>query len=72
LGTDALARLRVGIGTPPASWDAADYVLSRFAADELPVIALALERAADAAADWVREDTQFCMNRYNAEPAAPG
>lgn len=72
LGTDSLARLRVGIGAPPASWDAADYVLSRFAADELPVIALTLERAADAAADWVREDTQFCMNRYNADPAAPG
>jgi PTH1 family peptidyl-tRNA hydrolase len=38
LATDELARLRFGIGTPPEGWDVADYVLSRFAADEQPLV----------------------------------
>ena len=42
-----------------------DYVLSKFTKDEIPVVAAASCRAADAAADWAREGVQYCMNRYN-------
>lgn len=72
LGTDQLPRLRVGIGVPPDGWDAADYVLSKFAADELPQIQQAILRAADAAADWVRSGIEVCMNQYNADSTAGG
>ncbi len=70
LGTDEVPRLRVGIGAPPDGWDVAAYVLSRFHPEEVDVIQSAAERAADAALDWVREGIEFCMNRYNADPAS--
>lgn len=68
LGTEEVPRLRIGIGPVPGHWDVADFVLSKFRPDERDDIALALVRAADAAADWVRQGLDFCMNRYNASP----
>ena len=68
LGTQEIARLRIGIGTLPEGRDAANYVLNRFTAEESTLIQHAIDRAAQGVADWVREGTQFCMNRYNADP----
>ena len=65
LQSEAFPRLRIGIGSPPEGWDAADFVLAKFAGDEVPEIERAVSRAADAAMDWVREGVEFCMNRYN-------
>jgi peptidyl-tRNA hydrolase, PTH1 family len=65
LGTDLVPRLRIGIGSPPAGRDAADFVLGRFAKAELPEIEEAVWRAADAVAIWVREGIAVAMNRYN-------
>jgi peptidyl-tRNA hydrolase, PTH1 family len=67
LQSEEFSRLRIGIGSPPDSWDAADYVLARFGRSELPEIELAVVRAADAVGDWVRQGVQYCMNRYNQE-----
>jgi PTH1 family peptidyl-tRNA hydrolase len=69
LGTDEVARLRIGIGPPPDGWDVAAYVLSKFHPEEVDLVQTAVERAADAALDWVREGIEFCMNRYNADVA---
>jgi peptidyl-tRNA hydrolase len=44
-------------------------VLSKFHPEELDLIQTAVERAADAAVDWVREGIEFCMNRHNADIA---
>ncbi len=55
LGSDTFSRLRVGIGTPPASWDVADFVLSRFGAKEKIEMDVAVQFAADAVADWVTD-----------------
>ena len=71
LGTEQLPRLRIGIGPPPPGWDVADYVLSKFRSDEQDIIRQVVDRAADAALDWVREGVQFCMNRYNADLSSP-
>ena len=65
LGTQDIARLRVGIEPAPSNWDVADYVLSRFRKDEQDVIAVAKERAADAVELWCREGTANCMNKIN-------
>ena len=70
LGTDEVARLRIGIGPPPDGWDVAAYVLSKFHPEEIDLIQAAVERAADAAMDWAREGIQVCMNRYNADVAS--
>ena len=48
LGTDDVPRLRIGVGPLPAGWDAADFVLGRFAKNETDEIAVAIVRAADA------------------------
>ena len=34
LGTDTVSRLRVGVGPVPSGWDAADFVLGKFAKDQ--------------------------------------
>lgn len=64
LGTDDFARLRIGIGRPPAE-DAVDYVLSTFAKAEKELIAPAIDKAAEAARCWADEGIESCMNRFN-------
>ena len=68
LGSDRFARLRIGIGRPPADWDAADYVLGRFAADERSQMDLAVARAAKAVEVWIGSGVQEAMNQFNADP----
>lgn len=65
LGTEQIARLRIGVGSPPDGWDATDYVLGKFTKGELPEIEEAVWRAADAVAVWAREGVEHCMNQYN-------
>ncbi len=65
LGTDAIPRLRIGVGPVPASWDAVDFVLSRFTKDEASEAALSIVRAADAAEVWAAAGIAECMNRFN-------
>ncbi len=69
LGTEAVARLRVGIGAPPEHMDNIAYVLSAFAEDEWTVMAPAIARAADAVETWVRSGIAEVMNRFNRPDA---
>jgi PTH1 family peptidyl-tRNA hydrolase len=66
LGSEQFSRLRLGVGPVPPGWDAADFVLGRFAAEDQPVVTAMVRRAADAVEDWVEHGTAWCMNRYNA------
>jgi len=63
---DAFPRLRIGVGRGDAQWDLADHVLSRFAAEERPVIASALVRAADAVEVFIDAGIEAAMNQFNA------
>jgi PTH1 family peptidyl-tRNA hydrolase len=65
LGTEGFPRIRVGVGRPPPGWDSADYVLSRFGADERPEIDRAVDRAGDAALAIVRSGVAAAMNEFN-------
>ena len=65
LATEEIARLRIGIGTPPSGFETADFVLSKFRREETAEIDLAVQRAADAATDWVGHGLAFAMNKYN-------
>ena len=65
LGTEDLSRLRIGIGSPPEGWDAADYVLWRFTREEQAEIEPAILIAADAAVVWARDGIDTCMNQFN-------
>jgi peptidyl-tRNA hydrolase, PTH1 family len=67
LGTDDVPRLRIGVGPLPAGWDAADFVLGRFAKNETDEIAVAIVRAADAVEHAVGQGIASAMNKHNAE-----
>lgn len=76
LGSDAVPRLRFGIGRPGTPRDTVDWVLEPFAPEEETLLAKALPRAADAVACFVAEGIAAAMNRFNgpwpeAEPT-PG
>jgi PTH1 family peptidyl-tRNA hydrolase len=66
LGSDEVARLRVGIGPPDEHRGAADYVLSKFTPEEDEIVKATLARAAEAVVVWATEGVEACMNRYNA------
>lgn len=65
LGTEAVPRLRLGIGRPPEGWDAADYVLARIPTDERAVIEEAVARAVAAVEAIVGDGVPAAMNVYN-------
>jgi PTH1 family peptidyl-tRNA hydrolase len=72
LATDAVPRLRFGIGRSEAPRETVDWVLEPFAAAEEALLAQALPRAADAVACFVAEGIAPAMNRFNGpwpEPA---
>ncbi|MBQ5825712.1 MAG: aminoacyl-tRNA hydrolase [Clostridia bacterium] len=49
LGSDNFPRIKLGVGNKPhADFDLADYVLSSFAKDEIPLLKQAREKASDA------------------------
>jgi PTH1 family peptidyl-tRNA hydrolase len=64
LGTDAYARLRVGIGERGET-EAVDYVLSRYRTAERAIMDDALILATQAVAVWVTQGLAAAMNRFN-------
>jgi PTH1 family peptidyl-tRNA hydrolase len=65
LGSEAVPRLRVGIGTPPAGRDPADFVLGKFSEAEQPEAARAVEVASKAVLCWAETGIREAMNRFN-------
>lgn len=68
LGSQDFGRLRIGVGRPPPRWDAADFVLGKFSAEDAVEIERAVGRAADAVETWVENGIQSAMNQFNADP----
>ena len=64
LGHQEFARLRIGIGSCKVD-RRTDFVLSDFRAGEMPVVADAVLRAADAVECWISEGVVEAMNRFN-------
>jgi PTH1 family peptidyl-tRNA hydrolase len=64
LGTDAYARLRIGVGQPGPG-EAVDFVLSRFKPGERAAAEEAVALAVQAAVAWARNGIEVCMNRFN-------
>ena len=65
LGTTTIPRLRLGIGPVLAGWNVSDFVLGKFPKPERERVGVVIERAADAAEDWVALGIQAAMNAYN-------
>lgn len=65
LGSENFARLRVGVGRPPAGWDPPDYLLSPWTKDEEAQLPDLTQRAAQAAHVWLTEGLLPAMNQFN-------
>jgi PTH1 family peptidyl-tRNA hydrolase len=68
LGTVEFPRLRIGVGRQAG--ELKKHVLGRFDAEEKVQVGAAVERAADAAELFARENILAAMNRFNAAPQA--
>jgi peptidyl-tRNA hydrolase, PTH1 family len=64
-GSDEVARLRCGVDFSPSSGDLADYVLSPFRAEEMPLAESMTERAAEAVFAVMDDGLDKAMNVYN-------
>ncbi len=67
LNDDGFPRMRCGIGTEEVvpGRDMADFVLSKFQADESPEVEKMVKDAADAVFVFVNSGIQAAMNRFN-------
>ena len=68
LGSEEIPRLRVGIGRPPGSMPTPNYVLQRFSKGQEEVLPFVIDRAVDAALDFVSLGIIEAMNRHNQKP----
>jgi len=65
LQTEGFPRVRIGVGRPPEGWDLADYVLSRFAAEEIEPVKDACSRAVQGIELIITKGTADAMSRFN-------
>ncbi|HMG05081.1 MAG TPA: aminoacyl-tRNA hydrolase [Chthoniobacterales bacterium] len=66
-GTEAIPRLRIGIGAAPSA-GAVDYVLGRFFEEERPMVEKTVARAADAVKCAIDKGVLSAMNLFNKIP----
>ena len=66
-GTEAIPRLRIGIGAAPSE-GAVDHVLGRFFDEERPVVEKTIARAADAVKCAIDKGVLSAMNLFNKTP----
>lgn len=62
LGTDDVARLRVGVGKDPLPKDLARYVLEPFSKADEKALPQILEKAAEVCRAWAEKDLDAAMN----------
>lgn len=65
LGSDQVARLRIGIGRPTSPQQAADYVLQEMTLDEQCEFKILVDEAIDGVDVWIRDGIVAAMNRVN-------
>ncbi|PZR76568.1 MAG: aminoacyl-tRNA hydrolase [Chthoniobacterales bacterium] len=66
-GTEAIPRLRIGIGAAPNE-GAVDYVLGRFFEEERPIVEKTIVRATDAVKCAIDKGVLSAMNLFNKNP----
>jgi PTH1 family peptidyl-tRNA hydrolase len=65
IGTQEIARVRIGIGRPPGRMDPVDYVLTPFKGDDAILAAEVTDRAVAAIETWLNEGIDMAMSRHN-------
>jgi PTH1 family peptidyl-tRNA hydrolase len=65
LGTQAINRVRFGIGRPPGQMKPSDYVLTPFKGDDEILVLELIDRTVKAVESWLTDGIEMAMNRYN-------
>lgn len=65
LGSGSYARLRIGVGVPPANADLSAWVLSPMPEEDEDVVVGLLPELSRAVAVWADEGVEVAMNRFN-------
>lgn len=65
LGSRDIKRLRIGIGYMPENAVGADYVLSKFPPEQLPLVKTSIQKAVEAVVDYLKQGFDHAMNYYN-------
>lgn len=66
LASDNFIRIRVGVGKKADdSRDLADFVLSRFTKEQIPILEKAIINASDAVFEIIKNGTESAMNKFN-------
>ncbi len=68
MGTDVFNRIKVGIGEKPNGWDLADYVLAKFAPDDLPAMEEGMDKAVLGVELILSRGVAEAANRVNQKP----
>ena len=71
LGSQAYARLRIGVGPQPDGMDLAEYVLDPFPADEWDTLTALVPSLVDATDCWAQSGITEAMNRFNQPRTSP-
>jgi peptidyl-tRNA hydrolase len=65
VGREDFARVRIGIGRPPAGWTVINHVLAPFSSEDVPKIREAINYLLPAVECIVTDGVDLAMNRYN-------
>ena len=65
VGSEDFARVRIGIGRPPAGWTVINHVLAPFSSEDAPKIRAAIDYLLPAAECIVTDGVDLAMNKYN-------
>lgn len=65
IGTQEFNRIRIGIDRPERGMPVANYVLSKFKKEDLPVMQEMVEKSAKACEEWIEKPFLEVMNIYN-------
>lgn len=65
MGTQDVARLRIGVGPVPERWSTVDFVLGKFSRSERELADQIIRRAAEAVECWITEGLGPTMNKFN-------
>ncbi|THF85074.1 aminoacyl-tRNA hydrolase [Deinococcus sp. KSM4-11] len=71
LGHEAFPRLKLGISRPPAGWDPADWVLSRWRPEEAATLEQLVRLGADAVAVWATAGLAEGQLQFNSTDLRP-
>ena len=65
LGTEKVARIRIGVGRPAVGWTVINHVLAPFSAEDAQKVGEALEQLVPASLCLMEDGVDLAMNRYN-------